>query len=141
MKVCMVPGPQGIAAESGINAVVRAYGKYMPEFGVRFVRPDQEMDLLAIHAGMANKFDTSVPIAAILHGLYWTEDYTADMWEYKANRDVIATMLHARQVTVPSRWVAESLQRDIRLNPHVIGHGIDWQEWEPVLDKIGRAHV
>lgn len=137
MKVCMIPGPKGVAAESGINAVARAYGKYLPEFGVEFVRPDQDMDLLAIHAGMTNKFDPSVPIVSHLHGLYWTEDYPAERWEYKANRDVISSMIHAKQVTVPSEWVAETVRRDSRINPHVIGHGIDWQEWEPVDDSKG----
>lgn len=132
MRVGMIPGPKGVASESGINAVARAYGKYLPEFGVEFVRPDQPMDLLAIHAGMTNKFDFSVPIVAHLHGLYWTEDYPAEKWEYKANRDVIQSLLHARQVTVPSQWVAETLRRDVRINPNVVGHGIDWQEWEPV---------
>lgn len=132
MRVAMLPGPKGAASESGINAVARAYGKYLPEFGVQFVKPDEEMDLMAIHAGMTNKFDSSIPIVAHLHGLYWTEDYEAEKWEYKTNRDVIASLLHARQVTVPSEWVAETLRRDVRMRPHVIGHGIDWQEWEPV---------
>lgn len=137
MKVCMIPGPKGVASESGINAVARAYGKYLPEFGIEFVRPDQNMDLLAIHAGMTNKFDSSVPIVAHLHGLYWTEDYQAEKWEYKANRDVISSLLHARQITVPSTWVAETLRRDVRIDPYVIGHGIDWQEWEPVDSPAG----
>ena len=137
MRVCMIPGPKGVASESGINAVARAYGRYLPEFGVEFVRPDQDMDLLAIHAGMTNKFDSSVPIVAHLHGLYWTEDYPAEKWEYKANRDVISSLLNARKITVPSLWVAETLRRDVRIDPYIIGHGIDWQEWEPVDSPAG----
>lgn len=63
------------------------------------------------------------------HGLYWTADYEAQAWEWKANAGVIGNMRAAREVTVPSEWVAMTLRRDLRLNPHVIPHGIEWDEW------------
>ena len=112
--------------ESGIRRVAEAYYKYLPEFDIEFVGPSDSCDVKAIHAGMAGpECDVSH-----LHGLYWTADYPAQSWEWKANRNVIQTLYHAKRVTVPSAWVAETLQRDMRFTPHVVGHGIDWQAWQ-----------
>jgi len=38
-------------------------------------------------------------------------------------------MRMAKEITVPSEWVAETLRRDMRVSPHVVGHGIEWDEW------------
>jgi hypothetical protein len=34
-------------------------------------------------------------------------------------------------VTVPSTWVAEPFKRDMRIEPTVIGHGVDCDLWQP----------
>jgi glycosyltransferase involved in cell wall biosynthesis len=36
----------------------------------------------------------------------------------------------AREVTVPSNWVAQTMRRDMHFNPHVIPHGVNWDEWQ-----------
>lgn len=113
--------------ESGIKRVVEAYHKYMPEFDIEYVdSPDVSYDIKAVHAGLSGG-DTDV---AHLHGIYWTADYSADHWEWKSNVSVIEALRHAKEVTVPSAWVAETIQRDLRFTPHIIGHGIDWQDWQ-----------
>ena len=126
MRVQMVPGLSFFRShESGIKRVVEAYCKYLPDFGIEVVPEDAEdYDVKAVHAGMAPDCDV-----AHLHGLYWTADYEPQAWEWKANAGVITNLRGAREVTVPSEWVAMTLRRDMRLNPHVIPHGIEWDEW------------
>lgn len=114
--------------ESGIKRVVEAYAKYLPQFDIETLDPKSKasFDLLISHAGMG---DGTADVAH-LHGLYWTADYEAPLWEYDSNRRIVNDLRIAKQITVPSHWVAETIQRDMRLNPHVIGHGIEWQEWQ-----------
>lgn len=129
MKVLMLPHADRIRGqENGIARVVEAYFKYLPQFDVEMVREDTETyDLKAVHAGIAGP-DNDVCHA---HGLYWTSDYQAQAWEWKANAKVVDAIRHAREVTVPSTWVAEPFQRDMHFTPHVVPHGIDWEDWQP----------
>lgn len=130
MKVLMLPhlsSWQGKKDESGIRRVVEAYFKHLPKFGIELVaRNATNYDLTVAHAGMGGGN------AEVIHnhGLYWTADYKAAAWEYKSNADVINSIRHAKQVTVPSPWVAETFQRDMHFSPHVVPHGIDWQDWQ-----------
>lgn len=132
MKVMMTPHKLNLAgaAPSGIITLINKWFEHAPKVGIEFVDPKADsFDLLAIHAGMSKEYSRDVPLVSHLHGLYWTADYQADLWEYKANRDVIDSIRYATEVTVPSSWVNETLQRDVHLNAHVLPHGIDWQEW------------
>jgi glycosyltransferase involved in cell wall biosynthesis len=115
-------------SESGIKRVVEAYFKYLPDYDIELVHPDSEdYDLLVCHAGMG---DGTADVSH-LHGLYWTADYPdPPTWEMDANKRIVNDIRHAKQVTVPSPWVAETFQRDLRYTPHIIGHGIEWQEWQ-----------
>lgn len=129
LKVKSMPSIKDMdTGESGIKRVIEAYTKYSERFGFTYV--DEGYDLVAIHAGMTTRFDLSVPTVSHLHGLYWTADYRASTWEWQANANVVASIRYAERVTVPSEWVAETLQRDMRISPVVIHHGIEWQEWE-----------
>ena len=124
IKVRMVPSDAG-DGKSGILQVVSAYKQYLPKYGVKFTESDN-YDLLATHAGaLGAQCDV-----AHCHGLYWTFDYEASSWEYKANAQVIAALRNAKQITVPSQWVAQVLRRDMHVNPHVVPHGINWQQWQ-----------
>lgn len=126
MRVQMVPGLRFFRThESGIKRVAEAYHKYLPEFGIEIVPEDVgDYDIKAVHAGMAPDCDV-----AHLHGMYWTADYEAARWEWKANAHVIGNLRMAKEVTVPSEWVAKTIQREMRFKPHVIGHGLEWDEW------------
>lgn len=128
MKILMLPHiSQFGKSQSGIRRVVEAYFKYLPKFGIELVDLNSgTYDLQVAHAGMGN----GTSQVAHLHGLYWTADYDCSQWEYESNSTIINEIRHARQITVPSEWVAETFRRDMRLNPYIIGHGIEWQEWQ-----------
>lgn len=135
MKVKMYPHVSEVEGQSnGIARVVEAYFKYLPQFGIELVSHDATTyDLVAAHAGITGpECDVSH-----CHGLYWTADYNANEWEWRVNARVIEACRSARQITVPSAWVAESFQRDMRISPHVIPHGIDWQEWQHEQENAG----
>lgn len=132
IKVRMVPHVDDLkSGESGIHEVIRKWFRHLPKYDIDLVpKIIDSFDILAVHAGMANRFSNDVNIAAHLHGLYWTADYPALAWEWMANANVIDSLRHAKGITVPSNWVAETIQRDMRVNPTVIPHGVDWDEWQ-----------
>lgn len=132
MKVCMIPGREAISEASGIGQVIEHYLRFLPRYGVEFVEPSHLhlCDVVAVHAGSRLPARPLPPVVAHCHGLYWTEEYSsATTWEYKANADVISNILRARKVIAVSEWVAETIRRDFRIDPVVIGHGIDLQRW------------
>ena len=127
MRVCMYP--QNITGEeSGIARVIQAYRRYLPEYGVELVAQGDPCDLKAVHAGDVSCQPNEI-LVAHLHGLYWTADYHAPKFEYRTNQNVVDSMIHAREIIVPSAWVNEVLQRDMRRNARVIPHGIEWEDW------------
>lgn len=113
--------------ESGIRRVIEAYFRYLPDYGIELVKPNEAYDLRAVHAGMTGR-DTDI---AHLHGLYWTADYNSEPWQYGANAHIVYALRNSIGTTVPSEWVAETIQRDMRYRPDVINHGIEISEWEP----------
>lgn len=132
MKVFMLPQLTAFNKdESGIKRVVEAYHKYAKDFDVEYVTEEEQADLIAAHAGSRVGADI-----AINHGLYWTADYESAKWEWGMNSDVIAVLRQALEITVPSNWVAETFKREMRVAPHVIGHGIEWDEWQEKSDKL-----
>lgn len=127
----MFPGPgEVVSGESGIHTTIRQYAQHLPAWGVEFVDDLEGSDVIVVHAGVANRLPKNGPLVAMLHGLYWSEDHNSPPWEYKANESVIETIRHAREVTVPSPWVNETLQRDMRFSASVIPHGVDWDAWQ-----------
>ena len=116
---------------NGIYRVIEAYHKYLPKYGVEFV-DSNNYDLLASHAGRVEKCDI-----AHVHGLYWTGDYKASRAEFTTNKKVIENCLYAREITVPSDWVAQTFARDLRVYPHVIPHGIDIEQWKYPNENLG----
>lgn len=132
MKVLMMPNPLDAdnLAASGITAVLRDYARHAPAADIEFVSEQADsFDVLAVHAGMSN-FYTDAPYVAHCHGLYWTGDYKATAWEYKANRDVISSLRRANLITVPSEWVGLNLARDMHVQPLILPHAIDPSLWE-----------
>jgi len=132
IKVQMVPHPSANKdAVSGIDTVIRKWAEHFPDFGLHIVGPeDGDFDVLSIHAGMTDRIPNGVPMVSNLHGLYWSADYKASSWEWDANSQVIECARRAHMITVPSEWVAETIRRDMRVNPVVVPHGIDWREWQ-----------
>lgn len=134
MKVLMLPQLKHFRKEeSGIRRVVEAWHKYGPQFDIEYVEDGLTFDIKVSHAGT----NTEGVDVAILHGLYWTADLPCNKWEWKANANVIEAARQARIITVPSEWVAETIRRDMRRNPVVIGHGIDWEDWQHDRPMVG----
>ena len=135
MKVYMSPSQTNLhAEESGIKRVVEAYLKHLPAFGVEFVDDSGKAEVTCAHID-----GTTLPRLDVFHchGLYWSADYNADAWQYAVNAKVIASARRARRVTVPSKWVAEPFQRDMRLQPDILGHGIEWDDWDKRYASAG----
>lgn len=125
MNIRMWPDPQP-EATNGIQAVVQAYHRYLPDHGITFVKDPNEAALFVGHAG-------TPPTAhvAMLHGLNWTGDLVLPQQAYAENAQIVKALRFARAVTVPSEWVAETLRREMHLVPWVVGHGIELGDWEP----------
>lgn len=134
LKVRMVPHlSQFEGYESGIKRVIEAYFKYLPQFDIELVGPGESADVVASHAGILG----SECDIAHLHGIYFTADYNASYEEWMTNRNVIQAALLAKIVTVPSSWVAATFQRDMRLQPVVVPHGIEADLWTHSFEPEG----
>lgn len=134
MKVWMIPQPKHFRSEeSGIKRCIEAWHKYGPQFGIEYVEDGKPYDIKVSHAGT----NTEEIDVAVLHGLYWSADLPVNQWEWKANANVIEAARQAKVITVPSEWVAETIRRDMRRNPVVIGHGIDWGDWQHDRPMVG----
>ena len=127
MRIWMLPGKgQEGDRTTGISRVVYKYVQYLQdEHGVEFVNNNQA-DLIVGHAGVTGR----VCDVSILHGIYWTGDYAAGNAEYKANANIVSSVAAAKEITVPSEWVQKVFQRDMRISPTVIHHGIEAHEWK-----------
>ena len=139
MRVKMFPKLASFGkSESGIRRVIEAWHKFGKAFDIDYIEDDSEnFDLTVIHAGTYTRYDYSRPIFAATHGLYFSADYASQSWEYEANRNVIETVRRASGVSVPSRWVQEIFQRDMRFSPYIIPHGIEWKDWQGSYDNMG----
>lgn len=134
MRVLMIPSLSMFDKyESGIKRVVENYVELSGNYGIEYVECSVEdiesYDLFAVHAGSTNKYPNKKPIVSHLHGLYWTADYQAKTWEYQANANVVESIRRANVVSVPSSWVSETIKRDCRINPFIIPHGINSEDW------------
>lgn len=127
LRLSMKPHPYDLEdrAHSGIAQVVINWARYLPEFGIKLVDPGQDYDVSIGHAAS----DPGADIA-VSHGLLWTEEHDFSDYAFGVNRELVATTIHAKEVIVPSEWVAEVYRRDLHIRPHVIRHGINWDEWQ-----------
>jgi glycosyltransferase involved in cell wall biosynthesis len=142
LKVLMIPNLTHFAKEeSGIRRVVENYQQYGKEVVLILFIAILKMKINMIcWQYTLDQFPNSLPLVQLflsVTGLYWTADYKAANWEYGANANVINAIRKAREVTVPSRWVAETFQRDMHFTPHVVPHGIDWQAWQHQEENHG----
>lgn len=129
VRVHLSPGVDQVAADNGVGQVVRAMAQHLPQHGVELVGPD-EAEVIACHIQQGD-----LPRVDVLHchGLYFADIEHAPYhpWHHAANARIAAAARAARAITVPSAWVAEPFKRDMRIAPHVIGHGVDIAAWAP----------
>lgn len=119
--------------EGGIRRVVEGQLRHMPSLGVEFVTDEASCDVVAIHGGVSpdsSLLRTKKPIVAHCHGLYWKE-YEWGEWAHKLNRHVLEVTRRAAVVTAPSKWVSYVLKRGFWIEPEVIYHGLDIEDWTP----------
>jgi hypothetical protein len=118
--------------DGGIRRIVEAQRRYLPEFGIDIAETLAEADVVAVH-GIEYE-ETSKPLVVHCHGLYWSEYNWSPEME-NVNRRVIQSMRRADAITVPSEWVADSLRRGMWLDPIVLPHGVNLEDWEPEPTK------
>lgn len=122
-------------ADGGIRRVVEAMVKYLPDFEVKPTRDIRKADVLAGHGAIW--FDQSErPFISHNHGMYWGEYEWAE-GEYQTNKAVTEALVRAQAVTVPSQWVRSALTRGMLVEPEVIYHGVDADEWQHGYDTEG----
>lgn len=133
LRLYMDPAPEQLD-EGGIRRVLEAYRQYLPRYDVQFVPEYDQAEVTAVHVDGTAHSAWSV---LHCHGLYWSADYAVSRWELAVNAKVIGTARRAREVVVPSEWVAESFRRDMRLDPVVVGHGVEWERWQVKAERAG----
>lgn len=116
---------------AGIPRAIISLAKHLPSFGWEIVENPSVADLICHHAGSG----LGTCDVAVIHGAYPTGEpgYAMENWHELINGRVIEAARTSKQVIVPSEWVRLIFARDMHLSPHVIGWGIDSQEWQSTL--------
>jgi glycosyltransferase involved in cell wall biosynthesis len=139
VKVFINPHPREYQEDGkgsgGIWRVINAQARWLPEYGVEIADDEESADVVLIHAGSLVR--TSKPIVAQSHGAYWTGDFEwpDHFWQY--NGSVIEALRRGHKIITPSEWVAQPIRRDMRKNPIVIPHGVEFDEFGPQKDNAG----
>lgn len=116
--------------DGGIRRVVEAQKKYLPPLGFEIVDNLAAADICAYHAGTWMDPPAGQPVVSHCHGLYWNPEYDWESWAHDLNRHVIEAMRRADIVTAPSKWVAYALARGGMLDPTVLYHGVEVDDWQ-----------
>lgn len=132
IKVWMTPTPSEAARnpDNAIHNIVLRMHKHLPRYGVELVEYPESADLIAAHAGSGGGIPVDV---AHYHGLYPTAQGFDGVY-FGINAQVIRNLKSAKAITAPSEWIADVLRRDMHVNPHIIGWGVDTDEWTPGND-------
>lgn len=128
-KVFMLPTPSEAKNDdsNSINQCVMRLAQKLPMYGWVVTEDETEADVIAIHAGQTTR-DVRCDVAHC-HGLYPTGEFGNVGWHFQANQNVIRTLKQAKEITVPSSWVAEIVERDMNIKPSVVSWAIDRSEW------------
>jgi glycosyltransferase involved in cell wall biosynthesis len=137
MKVFIAPNfPGADKGEGGIRRVVEAQRRWLPKFGFDITDDVRQADIVALHAGEWIDPPPNAPVVGHCHGLMWSE-YNWPSWAAQVNKAVIKNLKQSDHVTAPSEWVAVAIKRNTWLNPDVLYHGIEPEEWPDVADTHG----
>lgn len=133
LKVFSSPTPQECkSGTNGIQQVILNLAASLPEFGYEFVPEKLNADLILNHAASGD----SDPDVAYVHGLYPTYKL-ANRQFFNINAGVIHNARMAKEIIVPSEWVAQTFKRDMHISPNVINHGIDVKKWRNTQENQG----
>lgn len=131
LKVYLPQTPALVPENTGIGRVIHAQYRYLPQYDIVLTNDADGADLRIAHANGTKIRDLDI---LMCHGLYWTGDLHSGSyapWHYEINGRILHDARRARAITVPSDWVAEPFRRDMRISPHIIGHGIELDQWKP----------
>ena len=133
-KVFLWPGLSAAPKGSGIGRIIHAQHRYLPALGIELVTEPRKAEVFACHTQRGD-----APRVDVLHthGLYFIdlEHAAYSSWQANANQKIAEAAREALAITVPSDWVAEVFRRDMRLEPTIIGHGIEPEEWDPLPNR------
>jgi len=140
-KVFNIPTPEVASQQSnnGISQVVLGLFNHLPKFGFELTGSKNDTVLNCFHAGEGlDNVDL-----AICHGLHPTSLIKAQPVSvlFRINQRVINDLITAREIVVPSQWLADILNRQMQLNPHVISWGIDMNIWRYDPDVANERYV
>jgi len=127
VKVSMTPHADDMRGKehSGIAQVVINWSKHLPKYGIDLVAPGEPADLSIGH--IVSNLDADIHVT---HGLLWTEEIKLGKYAYGVNANLAKAAVNAHTIIAPSRWVADVYRRDLHKHVHVVGHGINPNEWE-----------
>jgi glycosyltransferase involved in cell wall biosynthesis len=133
-KIYLSLRPEQVQLHTGIGQVVNAQYTYLPKLGFQMVDKPEEADIIACHIGKQNLERVDV---LHLHGMYYgdVQHLQYDTWHMHVNRDIVSASREALRITVPSRWVSYPFQRDMRISPVVVPHGVDLDQWKRGRNK------
>lgn len=131
MKLLMVPHYNELGLNNGVGQVLYNYHKYLPQVGIEIVtNKDDDYDLSAGHFGHMPEADITFN-----HGFWWGNDIS-DM-KRQQNAILAKCCVNAKAVIVPSNFVAETIKRDLKINPYIIPHGVNFNEWQHKFKSAG----
>lgn len=130
LRVWMTPTPNEAQHDTtnAIHQIVMRMDGLLPDYGFELVEHPDNADLRVAHAGQGSSDPVDV---AHYHGLYNTADKHNSKGFHAINSHVIQNLRTAKQITAPSEWIADVIRRDMHIDPHVIGWGVDTGEWTP----------
>lgn len=130
-KVYISPTASQVKDTDGIGRIVLAQFKHLKNYGIELVDRWEDAEVIACHVTQSG-----LPRLDVLHnhGVYYNDiPHTQySQWNSRINTDIAEAARCAYAVTVPSEWVSRFYKRDMRIVPHVIGHGIDLAEWRNI---------
>jgi glycosyltransferase involved in cell wall biosynthesis len=136
MRVYINPTYTGTdRADGGIRRVVEAQQKYLPQFGWDVTTDPRDADLIVNHGASLLEV-AGVPMVNHSHGMMWSE-YGFGEWGDKVNKSLIDVMIRANAITAPSRWVAGAISRGMLVQPEVVYHGVDADDWAHSEQSLG----
>lgn len=119
----MLPDIKSVGTDNGVGQVLVNYHKYLPQVGIEVTTDIADnYDISASHLGYKPDADVFFN-----HGFWWGN---VNQNMQSQNQTLIQSALQAKAVIVPSNYVAEIFKRDFRITPFVIGHAVEFDQWQ-----------
>ena len=125
IRVKMTPHWKDVGLDNGVGQVLHNYHRWMPVVGIELV--DKDWDVLVSHLASERYCDVHHN-----HGLWLGK---VGGLKAEQNRRIIDSALTAKKIVVPSNYVANYFRRDMRVSPFVVGHGVNFEDWKPDINR------